>query len=151
MERKEEERLWKLYEDATSEASESEDSASGEESTFEPNEVDESSSCSSDESTHLDILDHEPSVLEDDEWYEDTAAIPDFAFDDFRSGIKLEFENAPSVPECFDKLWDNDIMKMILESTNGYRTNLDNIGRPHKKYSRSASIRYISIEELRVF
>ncbi|KAJ8960116.1 hypothetical protein NQ314_006097 [Rhamnusium bicolor] len=89
--------------------------------------------------------------LSDDEWQDDSAEIPDFGFDDAHSGIQVQFENIPSAVQCFEKLWDNEIMDMIFTSMNTYAAGLQNTGRPHRKNSRYSSIKPIIMTELKHF
>jgi len=85
--------------------------------------VDDSSSESSDDNSDT------------DSWVEDYADIPDYAFDDSLSGIKLNIsESSREFPiEIFTQFWTDDIFDMLIESTNKYGENLSKANRSHKK------------------
>lgn len=87
----------------------------------------------------------------DDEWVDNTTDIPDFHFDEISSGIKLHFANIPSPIDVFKELWTNEIMDLLVESTNKYGKALQNLNRPHPKNSRFSSFTETNREELYKF
>lgn len=88
----------------------------------------------------------------DDEWYDITAEIPDFLFDNSQSGLHLSFDkDLPTAKDYFYKFWNQEIMELILDSMNSYMKILTNTNLPKQKYSRHASIRPFSMEELHSF
>lgn len=151
-----------LYEDIST-SSGSEDSEnklfSSDDSLQDPNyelQNDNSSTSESDHTQEAGTSRNDTSTenIDDDdgEWYEHFADIPDFEFNEAISGVKINFdESLPTVKSCFDKLWDQNIMDMILTSMNNYATLLKNTNRPHKKYSRYSSIRSFTMSELNHF
>jgi len=72
-----------------------------------------SSSSSSDESEKND---------EDSDWVDDYKTIFDFKFNSNSSGIKLNIlESAKESPiEIFNQIWTDDILEIIISSTNNY-------------------------------
>ena len=92
---------------------------------------------------------NEPS---DDDWEDDIANIPNFNFDAASAGLQLEFENAvPTAIECFEKLWDNEVLRLITSSMNNYRDRLARTNRPHRRNSRYGNIKVISPNEVKQF
>ena len=92
---------------------------------------------------------NEPS---DDDWEDDIANIPNFNFDAASAGLQLEFENAvPTAIECFEKLWDNEALRLISSSMNNYRDRLARTNRPHRRNSRYGNIKVISPNEVKQF
>ncbi|CAI6356469.1 unnamed protein product [Macrosiphum euphorbiae] len=103
--------------------------------------VDDSSSESSDDNSDT------------DSWVEDYADIPDYAFDDSHSGIKLNIsESSREFPiEIFTQFWTDDIFDMVIESTNKYGENLSKANRPHKKNARASTFKPVDLDEIKRF
>lgn len=155
MDPKEEKRLLRLHEEISTDESEDSDSDpfSSDDDIVDPNfnEDNVSDSDTSDSNESFTDQNERENIDDEDEWCETTNDIPDFSFDNTASGLKLVFENTPSSSECFEKLWDGEIMDMILSSMNAYADNLKTSNRPHKKNSRYRSLRPITAAELKHF
>lgn len=57
----------------------------------------------------------------------------------------------PHLMFFFSLIWDDEVMNLILKSSNEYGKKIHNTKRPHKKNSRSKNYNEISIEELQKF
>jgi len=103
-----------------------------------------SSSSSSDESEKND---------EDSDWVDDYKTIFDFKFNSNSSGIKLNIlESAKESPiEIFNQIGTDDILEIIISSTNNYGQNLALKNRPHNKNSRSSTFKNTDKEEINKF
>lgn len=66
-------------------------------------------SCSEDE--NINTLENN-----DEQWYEDWADIPDFQFDNSRSGIKLNIPDSAkdNLLQIFEILWTQEITDLII-------------------------------------
>lgn len=81
---------------------------------------------------------------------DDTVEISNFDFDGTCVGLQIEFENMkPTAAECFEKLWDDEVMNLITTSMNSYRESLECTNRPHRKSSRYFKIKTISQQDIK--
>lgn len=90
---------------------------------------------------------------ESSEWVDDYKTILDFEFNSNSSGIKINIlESAKDCPiEIFNQIWTDDILDIIISSTNNYGQNLALKNRPHNKNSRSATFKNTDKEEINKF
>ncbi|XP_074034257.1 uncharacterized protein [Leptinotarsa decemlineata] len=56
-------------------------------------------------------------------WVDESSDIPNFDFDSSQTGIKIDGIQNLSPIEVFEKLWDKEVMNLILTSTNEYGEN----------------------------
>jgi len=88
----------------------------------------------------------------DSDWEDTYDDIPDFGFGVNSSGVKLDIPNGATAFDVFSLIWDDDeVMNLILKSSNEYGKKIHNTKRPHTKNSRSKNYNEISIEELQKF
>lgn len=86
---------------------------------------------------------------DEDEWGTRQVGVPDFNFNDNRSGILVDPGETPI--EIFNSLWNKDINDIILVSSNNYMCHLESSTRPHQKYTRIQKYKEISETELKHF
>lgn len=83
-----------------------------------------------------------------DSWWDDTIDIPNFDFVANLSGVKVTFDRTPTATQVFHKIWTPEIMELIVNCTNSYIAEIDNIGRPHEKYSRMQKTKPTDLDEM---
>ena len=68
-----------------------------------------------------------PEEPENDEtWHINTTPIRNFSFDADAAGILLDIDENVSPIQVFEKIWDDQVMEMIIKSTNDYGLKLCN-------------------------
>lgn len=101
-----------------------------------------------------DVVDEERDNEQTDEtdaWNSDTASINDFLFDHTQIGVKLYGDLNSSPYEIFNQLWNNDIMELLVNSTNNYGKSLTSQARPKTRNSRSSSFKETTRDEMQKF
>jgi len=90
---------------------------------------------------------------DDSEWVDNCKTISDFEFNSNSSGIKINIlESAKDSPiEVFNQIWTEDILDIIISSTNNYGQKLASKDRSHSKYSRSSTFKNTDKEEINKF
>jgi len=90
---------------------------------------------------------------DDSDWVDDYKTIFDFKFNSNSSGIKINIlESAKDSPiEIFNQIWTDDILAIIISSTNNFGKNLTSKNRPHNKNSRSSTFKNTEKEEINKF
>ncbi|KAJ8940139.1 hypothetical protein NQ314_010806 [Rhamnusium bicolor] len=84
-------------------------------------------------------------------WEEVQTEIPNFEFDSTQSGIKIVGIENMSPIDVFRQIWNNDVMNLLLTSTNTYGAKLLNTNRPKTRNSRSREFKPITESELNKF
>ena len=93
-----------------------------------------------------------PEEPENDEtWHINTTPIRNFSFDADAAGILLDIDENVSPIQVFEKIWDDQVMEMIIKSTNDYGLKLCNQTRPHTRHSRKANFKNTDTIEMRKF
>lgn len=69
---------------------------------------------------HTSTAAEEMPATEDNGWYSDTQSIDDFLFDFSQQGVKLFGDPGSSPIDIFNQLWNDDIMNLLVQSTNNY-------------------------------
>lgn len=100
---------------------------------------------------HTSTAAEEMPATEDNGWYSDTQSIDDFLFDFSQQGVKLFGDPGSSPIDIFNQLWNDDIMNLLVQSTNNYGESLTNQSRPKTRNSRSMSFKQTSPDELKKF
>lgn len=163
MDKKEEERLLKLFEEVSSgetdpEFSGSEDSDGDpsfkpsvpNKNLFEQNDNDSSEeSTESEESDDVEI--NQRTSTADNLWQENAIPIQNFNFDESASGINIDLGQTPTPISTFEKIWNEEIMSLFENSTNSYGESLSNQNRPHTRYSRKQTFKKTNSLELKKF
>ena len=142
---KEQARLLKLFEETGSGSSNSES---------EPDaDCAENNSSGSEENESTTDEEYEaPEEPENDEtWHINTTPIRNFSFDADAAGILLDIDENVSPIQVFEKIWDDQVMEMIIKSTNDYGLKLCNQTRPHTRHSRKANFKNTDTIEMRKF
>ena len=83
-----------------------------------------------------------------DDWEETYDDIPDFQFDHTATGVQLHFDHEPVPLEVFKSLWTEEVMDLLVTSTNGYGQKLKISNRPKAKHSRTTNFVQTTKEEL---
>lgn len=87
----------------------------------------------------------------DDLWYEDIKDIPNFNFHSTTSGVKFPIDDKMTPLDIFSKVFDNDTMDIVANSTNEYAKNLTAQSRPYTRHSRKAVFKPTNFEEIKIF
>jgi len=78
------------------------------------------------------------------DWEDDFNDIEDFNFDEFGAGVQLDITDEVTPYDVFTKIWDDEVMQLILNSSNKYGEKLKKLKRPHTKNSRIQNFKEIS-------
>ncbi|XP_039966226.1 piggyBac transposable element-derived protein 4-like [Bactrocera tryoni] len=62
----------------------------------------------------------------DKDWHDTVSDIPNLNFDSTSSGIKIEISDTSSPIDVFNKVFNNNIMELLISCTNGYGLKLSN-------------------------
>ncbi|XP_067614902.1 piggyBac transposable element-derived protein 4-like isoform X2 [Eurosta solidaginis] len=62
----------------------------------------------------------------DKDWHDTVSDIPNFNFDSTSSGIKIEISDTSSPIDVFNKVFNNNIMELLISCTNEYGLKLSN-------------------------
>lgn len=131
------------YEGCESSRSESESDADSAESNSSGSEDDESTTDEENEASD------EPG--NDDLWDTNTTPITNFSFDVNATGILLDIDKNVSPIQVFDKIWDDQVMELIIKSSNDYGIKHYNQKQLHTRKSRKISFKNIDTNEMRKF
>ncbi|KAL5237439.1 hypothetical protein ACI65C_004849 [Semiaphis heraclei] len=85
------------------------------------------------------------------DWEDDFNDIEDFNFDEFGAGVQLDITDEATPYDVFIKIWDDEVMQLILNSSNKYGEKLKKLKRPHTKNCRIQHFKEISLIELQKF
>lgn len=85
------------------------------------------------------------------EWDSDISDILDFSFDANTTGVKLVADQNSTPIEIFRQIWHQEIMDLLVTSTNNYGKALTIQSRPKTRNSRSVSFRDIDSNEMNKF
>lgn len=111
---KDQARLLKIVEEMNSGSSNSE-------SESDADSAENNNSDSEDDESTTDEEYEAPEEPENDEtWHTNTTSIRNFSFDADAAGILLDIEENVSPIQVFEKIWDDQVMEMIIKSTNDY-------------------------------
>ena len=142
---KEQARRLKLFEEMSSGSSNSE-------SESDADSAENNTSGSEDDESATDEEYEAPEEPENDEtWHTNTTSIRNFSFDADAAGILLDIDKNVSPIQVFEKIWDDQVMEMIITSTNNYGIKLCNQTRPHTRHSRKANFKNTDMTEMRKF
>lgn len=154
MDKAEEERLMKLFEEVPTPSGSSA-------SEFEPNSSDLSSSNNEDveqdnntedEDNDTDQSENDIDNEQDDEtWHEDVKDIANFNFDNTNCGVQFPVNSEMTPIDIFSKIFDRDILDIVINSTNHYGENLTTQSRPHTRYSRKTKFKPTDEKEMKKF
>lgn len=67
------------------------------------------------------------------DWEDNYDNIEDFGFDENNIGCQFDIHDDATSYDVFVKLWDDEVMQLILTSTNKYREKKHHLNRPHTK------------------
>lgn len=70
------------------------------------------------------------------DWEDDFQDIKDFKFDTNNVGVQINIPDEATPYNVFNKLWDDEVMQLILKSSKKYGEEQQNLKRPHTKKSR---------------
>ncbi|XP_056645839.1 piggyBac transposable element-derived protein 4-like [Diorhabda sublineata] len=142
---KDQARLLKIVEEMNSGSSNSE-------SESDADSAENNNSDSEDDESTTDEEYEAPEEPENDEtWHTNTTSIRNFSFDADAAGILLDIEENVFPIQVFEKIWDDQVMEMIIKSTNDYGIKLCNQARPHTRHSRKANFKNTDMIEMRKF
>ncbi|XP_044745115.1 piggyBac transposable element-derived protein 4 [Coccinella septempunctata] len=95
------------------------------------------------------------SVTENNEdegmWCEEASEIPNFNFDVSQCGIKIDQMENMSPIDIFEKIWNDDVMNLLISSTNNYGAKLVVTNRPKTRNSRSLKFLPVTKREMKRF
>ncbi|KAG5861523.1 hypothetical protein JTB14_033651 [Gonioctena quinquepunctata] len=99
-----------------------------------------------DESDHEELL-----VDTKDEWEQTNLDIPEFSFDKNSVGLKIPLKDNTSPIDMFQNLFTDEILDLIVSSTNEYGKSLSLTNRPLTRHSRRQTFRETNADEMRQF
>jgi len=85
------------------------------------------------------------------DWEDDFNDIEDFNFDEFGADVQLDITDEATPYDVFIMIWDDEVMQLILNSSNKYGEKLKKLKRPHTKNCRIQHFKEISLIELQKF
>ncbi|CAK9827573.1 PiggyBac transposable element-derived protein 4 [Anthophora retusa] len=110
------------------------------------------STSSSSDSENTDNVNISNEVHETDTlWNEDITDIQDFHFDWSSVGVANDVINCKTPKEIFDKIWNQEIMDLIVSCTNKYGDKLLSLSRPHTRNCRIQSFKETNLDEMEIF
>ncbi|KAG5898783.1 hypothetical protein JTB14_010993 [Gonioctena quinquepunctata] len=99
-----------------------------------------------DESEHEELL-----VDTKDEWEQTNLDIPEFSINKNSVGLKIPFKDNTSPIDMFQNLFTDEILDLIVSSTNEYGKSLSLTNRPLTRHSRRQTFRETNADEMRQF
>ncbi|KAG5888337.1 hypothetical protein JTB14_014567 [Gonioctena quinquepunctata] len=99
-----------------------------------------------DESEHEELL-----VDTKDEWEQTNLDIPEFSFNKNSVGLKIPLKDNTSPIDMFQNLFTDEILDLIVSSTNEYGKSLSLTNRPLTRHSRRQTFRETNADEMRQF